>query len=143
MLSWVGVNPIPEAEADGLVPRRRAADRAPAAGAGGGHRWLYRWIGGGAPSTSPAMLALRPVRLLNLQPRACAAADVEVRLVLSHQPFVAALESRNAVFFARRTSKVRFNEMEERGRSLAADRRRKAKRRTTSSQGDRGDRRVA
>jgi hypothetical protein len=53
------------------------------------------------------------------------------------------LKSRNATSFARRTSKGRFKELDERGRSLAADRRRKAKHRTTSGQGDRGDRRVA
>jgi hypothetical protein len=40
------------------------------------------------------------------------------------------LKSRNATFFARRTSLGRFKEMNERGRSLAADRRRKAKLRT-------------
>ena len=53
------------------------------------------------------------------------------------------LKSRNATFFARRTSSGRFKEMDERGRSLATDRRRKAKRRTSSGQGDRGDRRAA
>jgi hypothetical protein len=53
------------------------------------------------------------------------------------------LKSRSGTFFARRKSKGRFKEMDEQGRSLAADRRRKAKRRTTSGQGDRGDRRAA
>jgi hypothetical protein len=36
------------------------------------------------------------------------------------------LKLRNATFFARRTSEGGFKEMDERGRSLAADRRRKA-----------------
>jgi hypothetical protein len=53
------------------------------------------------------------------------------------------LKSRTATFFARRTSKGRFKEMDERGRSLAADRRRKAKGRSKSGYGDRGDRRAA
>jgi len=53
------------------------------------------------------------------------------------------LKSRNATFFARRTSTGRFKEMDEQGRSQSVDRRRKAKRRTTSGQGDRGDRRAA
>ena len=50
------------------------------------------------------------------------------------------LKSRNATFFTRRTPKGRFKEMDERGRSLAADRRRKAKGRSKSGYGDRGDR---
>jgi hypothetical protein len=53
------------------------------------------------------------------------------------------LESRNATFFARRTSKGRFKEMDEQGRSLTTDRRRRAKRRTKPGYGDRGDRRAA
>ena len=53
------------------------------------------------------------------------------------------LKSRTATFFARRTSRGRFKEMDERGRSLTADRRRKAKTRTKSGYGDKGDRRVA
>ena len=53
------------------------------------------------------------------------------------------LKSRNATFFARRTSRGRFKEMDERGRSLTADRRRKAKTRTKSGYGDKGDRRAA
>jgi hypothetical protein len=43
-------------------------------------------------------------------------------------------------FFARRTGSGRFKEMDERGRSLAADRRRKAKTTAKRGQGDRGDR---
>jgi hypothetical protein len=42
--------------------------------------------------------------------------------------------------FVRRGSRGRFNESDDAGRSLAADRRRKAKRTVTSGQGDRGDR---
>jgi hypothetical protein len=53
------------------------------------------------------------------------------------------LKSRNATFFARRTSRGRFKEMDERGRSLTADRRRKAETRTKSGYGDKGDRRAA
>jgi hypothetical protein len=53
------------------------------------------------------------------------------------------LKSRNATFFAKRTSKGRFKEMDERGRSLAADRRRKAKGMAKSGRGDTGDRRAA
>jgi hypothetical protein len=46
-------------------------------------------------------------------------------------------------FFARRTSGGRFKEMDERGRSLAADRRRKAKTPSKSGYGDKVDRRAA
>jgi hypothetical protein len=53
------------------------------------------------------------------------------------------LKSRNATFFARRTSRGRFKEMDERGRSFTADRRRTAKTRTKSGYGDQGDRRAA
>jgi hypothetical protein len=53
------------------------------------------------------------------------------------------LKTRNASFFAKRTAKGRFKEMDERGRSLAADRRRKAKRTVKSGHGDQGDRRRA
>ena len=52
-----------------------------------------------------------------------------------------ALKTRKAAFFAKRTAKGRFKEMDERGRSLAADRRRKAKRTVKSGHGDQGDRR--
>ncbi len=50
------------------------------------------------------------------------------------------LKSRNASFFAKRTAKGRFKEMDERGRSLAADRRQHAKRAAKSGHGDQGDR---
>jgi hypothetical protein len=50
------------------------------------------------------------------------------------------LKGRSATFYAKRTARGRFKEMDERGRSLAADRRRKAKRRTKAGYGDRGDR---
>jgi hypothetical protein len=53
------------------------------------------------------------------------------------------LKRRNTSFFAKRTSKGRFKEMDERSRSLASDRRRKAKRRVKSGYGDKGDRRAA
>jgi hypothetical protein len=53
------------------------------------------------------------------------------------------LESRNATFYARRKSKGRFSEMDERGRSLATDRRRRAKHSAKRGEGDRGDRRQA
>jgi hypothetical protein len=53
------------------------------------------------------------------------------------------LKARKATFFGKRTSKGRFTEMDERGRSLAADRRRKAKRMAEPGYGDKGDRRAA
>ena len=43
-------------------------------------------------------------------------------------------------FFARRTGTGRFKEMDERGRSLSQDRRRKAKTAAKPGRGDRGDR---
>ena len=46
-------------------------------------------------------------------------------------------------FFAKRSSKGRFKEMDEQGHSLATNRRRKAKTRSKSGYGDKGDRRVA
>jgi hypothetical protein len=46
----------------------------------------------------------------------------------------------NATFYAKRSSKGRFKEMDERGRSQAADRRREAKTKAKSGYGDRGDR---
>ena len=51
------------------------------------------------------------------------------------------LKSKNATFFAKRTAKGRFKEMDERGRSQAADRRRTAKKTVKSGHGDQGDRR--
>ena len=53
------------------------------------------------------------------------------------------LKSRNATFFAKRTSTGRFKEMDEVGRSLKADRRTKAKRTVKPGHGDKGDRRRA
>jgi hypothetical protein len=49
------------------------------------------------------------------------------------------LKGRNATSFAKRTSQGRFREMDEQGRLLAADRRRKA-RRTNAGYGDKEDR---
>jgi hypothetical protein len=43
-------------------------------------------------------------------------------------------------FYARRSGGGQFSEMDERGRSLAADRRTKAKTASTKGRGDRGDR---
>jgi hypothetical protein len=42
--------------------------------------------------------------------------------------------------FVRRGAKGRFNKSDDMGRSLSADRRRKAKRKVKSGQGDKGDR---
>ena len=42
--------------------------------------------------------------------------------------------------YARRDSNGRFNESDDQGKSLAADRRTKAKKKVRSGQGDRGDR---
>jgi len=50
------------------------------------------------------------------------------------------VKAKNATMFAKRTAKGRFNEMDETGRSLKADRRTKAKRKAKSGFGDRGDR---
>jgi hypothetical protein len=50
------------------------------------------------------------------------------------------LRTPTATLFAKRTAKGRFKEMDERGRSLKADRRRKAKTKAKSGYGDRGDR---
>ena len=50
------------------------------------------------------------------------------------------LETKTATHYARRTSAGRFKEMDEKGRSLKADRRTKAKTKTKSGYGDRGDR---
>ena len=50
------------------------------------------------------------------------------------------LKTRTATFFARRTATGRFKELDERGRSVAADRRREAKTKPKRGQGDRGDR---
>jgi len=48
----------------------------------------------------------------------------------------------NATFYARRGPGGEFREMDEKGRALAADRRKKAKAKVGSGMGDRGDRRT-
>jgi hypothetical protein len=50
------------------------------------------------------------------------------------------VRAKNATFYAKRTAQGRFKEMDEKGRSLKADRREKATTRTKSGYGDRGDR---
>jgi len=50
------------------------------------------------------------------------------------------IRSKTAALYARRTARGQFKEMDEKGRSLKADRRRKAKRKVRSGYGDRGDR---
>jgi hypothetical protein len=50
------------------------------------------------------------------------------------------VKSRTATFYAKRTSRGRFKEMDEKGRSLKADRRTRAKTKSKSGYGDRGDR---
>ena len=50
------------------------------------------------------------------------------------------VKSRAGKFYAKRTAKGRFKEMDQVGRSLAADRRKKAKRKAKSGHGDTGDR---
>ena len=50
------------------------------------------------------------------------------------------VKARNATLYAKRGARGQFKEMDEKGRSLAADRRRRAKTRTKSGYGDRGDR---
>ena len=50
------------------------------------------------------------------------------------------VQSRSATFFAKRTQAGRFREMDEAGRSLRTDRRRKAKTKVRAGYGDRGDR---
>jgi hypothetical protein len=53
------------------------------------------------------------------------------------------LKAPSGVFFARRTAAGRFKEMDERGRALAGDRRRKATTKAKRGQVDRGDRAAA
>jgi hypothetical protein len=48
----------------------------------------------------------------------------------------------NATFYARRGAGGEFREMDEKGKSLAADRRQRAKKTSVSGMGDRGDRRT-
>jgi hypothetical protein len=50
------------------------------------------------------------------------------------------VRAKNATFYAKRTSRGRFREMDEKGRSLESDRRVKARTKTSSGYGDRGDR---
>ena len=50
------------------------------------------------------------------------------------------VRTKSTTSYAKRTSRGRFKEMDEKGRSLNADRRRKAKRKVRSGYGDRGDR---
>ena len=51
------------------------------------------------------------------------------------------VKTKNARFYAKRTTRGRFKEMDEKGRSLSTDRRRRAKRVVRSGDGDQGDRR--
>jgi hypothetical protein len=50
------------------------------------------------------------------------------------------VRTKNATFYAKRTARGRFKEMDEKGLSLKADRRRKATKEVRSGYGDRGDR---
>jgi hypothetical protein len=50
------------------------------------------------------------------------------------------VKGRRATSFAKRNTRGRFKEMDERGRSLKSDRRRKSKAKSRSGYGDRGDR---
>ena len=50
------------------------------------------------------------------------------------------VKGKNATMFAKRTTKGRFKEMDEAGRSLKTDRKKKAKKKAKSGYGDRGDR---
>ena len=50
------------------------------------------------------------------------------------------IRTKRATLYAKRTARGRFKEMDEKGRSLKADRRRKAKTKVRSGYGDRGDR---
>ena len=51
------------------------------------------------------------------------------------------VRAKNATLYAKRTSRGRFEEMDEKGRSLKTDRRRRAKKTVRSGYGDQGDRR--
>jgi hypothetical protein len=51
------------------------------------------------------------------------------------------IRTKTATFYGKRTARGRFKEMDEKGRSLKADRRRRAKKTTRSGYGDQGDRR--
>jgi hypothetical protein len=50
------------------------------------------------------------------------------------------VKAKNATSYAKRTARGRFKEMDEKGRSLKADRRTKVKTKSKSGYGDRGDR---
>ena len=50
------------------------------------------------------------------------------------------LKTKSATFYAKRTTAGRFKELDEKGRSLTADRRTKAKTTVKAGYGDRGDR---
>jgi hypothetical protein len=50
-----------------------------------------------------------------------------------------AIDNRAGEFYGRRNASGQFKEMDERGKSLARDRRQKAKTTVQPSQGDRGD----
>jgi len=52
------------------------------------------------------------------------------------------VRSKRATLYAKRTARGRFREMDEKGRALKADRRRKAKKTVRSGYGDQGDRRT-
>lgn len=52
------------------------------------------------------------------------------------------VKAKNATFYARREAGGEFREMDEKGKSLAADRRQRAKTIAVSGMGDRGDRRA-
>jgi hypothetical protein len=53
------------------------------------------------------------------------------------------VSTKRATMYAKRTARGRFKEMDDKGRSLAADRRKKARTKTKSGYGDRGDRKAA
>ena len=50
------------------------------------------------------------------------------------------VKAKNATFYAKRTARGRFKDMDEKGRALEADHRTKAKTKAESGYGDRGDR---
>ncbi len=50
------------------------------------------------------------------------------------------VKGKNATMYAKRSATGRFKEMDEQGRAQKSDRRTKAKRKTKSGYGDRGDR---
>lgn len=52
------------------------------------------------------------------------------------------VRTKRATFYAKRTTRGRFREMDEKGRSLKSDRRRAAKKTVRAGYGDQGDRRA-